>query len=164
MSSTRSQVRLRDRRTGRRPTSSSSPSRSNVARPDATLQRSVVTDAPDPAPAADPETVPHCYRHPDRETYVRCVRCDRPICPDCMRSASVGFQCPDCVRGGARTVRKPRTAFGGLVPSGIGQVTRILIGLNVVVYVIQQVSDDFTSKYALLPAKVVLANGDTIGV
>src|SRR5437762_853516 len=36
-----------------------------------------------------PTTVPVCYRHSSRETYVRCSRCDRPICPDCMNEASV---------------------------------------------------------------------------
>ena len=49
-----------------------------------------------------PAAVPTCYRHSDRETYVRCTRCDRPICPDCMVAASVGFHCPDYAREGAR--------------------------------------------------------------
>jgi membrane associated rhomboid family serine protease len=78
--------------------------------------------------------VPVCYRHPDRETYVRCTRCDRPICPDDMVPASVGFQCPDDAREGARSVRRPRTAFGGRVPDSPAAVTRVLVGLNVLVF------------------------------
>lgn len=77
--------------------------------------------------------VPVCYRHPGRETYVRCTRCDRPICPDCMHSASVGHQCPECVAQGRRTVRPTRTAFGGSTTGRHGYVTYTLLGLNVLV-------------------------------
>jgi membrane associated rhomboid family serine protease len=80
--------------------------------------------------------VPVCYRHTDRETYVRCTRCERPICPDCMRSASVGFQCPSCVAEGAKTIRQPRTVFGGRVAMDAGRVTTGLIAINVAVFVI----------------------------
>ena len=73
-------------------------------------------------------TVPVCYRHPSRETYVRCTRCDRPICPDCMREASVGHQCPECVAEGRRTQRPARTAFGGGAAGQQGYVTKTLIG------------------------------------
>jgi membrane associated rhomboid family serine protease len=75
--------------------------------------------------------VPMCYRHPGRETYVRCVRCERPICPDCMREAPVGFQCPECVAQGRRTQRAPRTAFGGSLVGSAGYATMTLVGLNV---------------------------------
>ena len=79
--------------------------------------------------------VPVCYRHPSRETWVRCTRCDRPICPDCMNEASVGHQCPECVREGRRTQRSARTAFGGSVAGQRGTVTITLIVINVAVAV-----------------------------
>ncbi|MEX0914073.1 MAG: B-box zinc finger protein, partial [Demequina sp.] len=28
---------------------------------------------------------PTCPRHPDRVSYVRCQRCERPTCPECQR-------------------------------------------------------------------------------
>ena len=79
--------------------------------------------------------VPVCYRHPSRETWVRCTRCDRPICPDCMNEASFGHQCPECVREGRRTQRSARTAFGGSVAGQRGTVTIALIVINVAVAV-----------------------------
>lgn len=82
-------------------------------------------------PAAAPPT---CYRHPDRETYVRCTRCDRPICPDCMVAASVGFQCPECVADGNRTVRQARTVGGGRVAVRQGVVTRTIVAICAVVF------------------------------
>jgi uncharacterized membrane protein YhdT len=45
----------------------------------------------------------YCYRHPDRETGLRCTQCGNPICPDCVRPAYVGQLCPDCARE-----RRPR--------------------------------------------------------
>jgi hypothetical protein len=67
----------------------------------------------DPAPAG---AVPSCYRHPGREAYIKCQRCGRVICPDCMRDSAVGFQCPECVKEGSRSTRSGRTAYGGLRP------------------------------------------------
>ncbi|TDC82008.1 rhomboid family intramembrane serine protease [Micromonospora sp. KC606] len=86
-------------------------------------------------------TTPVCYRHPDRETYVRCSRCERPICPNCMRDASVGHQCPECVDEGRRSVRPARTAFGGGTSGRRGLVTRTLIALNLLVMVLSIASD-----------------------
>ncbi|MGW2179768.1 rhomboid family intramembrane serine protease [Streptomyces sp. NPDC001732] len=81
-----------------------------------------------------------CYRHPGREANIRCTRCDRPICPECMVGASVGFQCPDCVRRGSGTghhpaADRPRTVAGGSVTADPRLVTKILLGLNIAVYI-----------------------------
>ena len=56
---------------------------------------------PPPAP-----TVEVCYRHPSLQTRVHCTRCGRPICPDCMVPAPVGYQCPECVEMARREFRR----------------------------------------------------------
>lgn len=80
----------------------------------------------------DVEAAPVCYRHTDRESHIRCQRCERPICPDCMKSAAVGFHCPECVREGQRSVRQGRPLSLGA--RGVPVVTYALIGINVVVW------------------------------
>lgn len=55
-----------------------------------------VEQLPD-APALSTE-MGYCYRHPNRETGLRCTNCGNPICPDCIRPAPVGQLCPDCAR------------------------------------------------------------------
>ena len=67
-----------------------------------------------------------CYRHPNRETGVRCSNCERPICPDCMTSTPVGMRCPECARQSTR-VRSMRTT------SDEPSLTYLLIGINVLV-------------------------------
>ena len=78
--------------------------------------------------------MPRCYRHPDREALVRCVRCDRPICPDCMREASVGFQCPDDADSGRRAQRPLRNGVGAVLRESPPWVTVTLVLLNVAAY------------------------------
>jgi membrane associated rhomboid family serine protease len=85
------------------------------------------------SPAA---VAPRCYRHPDRETWVSCTRCERPICPECLRPASVGFQCPQCVAQGNATVRRPKSAYGGAVAERPGLVSVVLGVLNVLAYAV----------------------------
>ena len=85
---------------------------------------------------AQPGAVPTCYRHPDREAYIKCQRCGRVICPDCMRDSAVGFQCPECVKEGSRATRSGRTAYGGLRPSNAGITSMVIIALNVAVWVV----------------------------
>ncbi|MBF8185614.1 rhomboid family intramembrane serine protease [Nonomuraea sp. K274] len=88
---------------------------------------------PPPQPEQPAEAVPTCYRHPSRETWVRCQRCDRPICPDCMRDAAVGFQCPECVAEGNRGIRQAKTAFGGNIVR-TPYVTWAILGITALVF------------------------------
>ena len=79
-----------------------------------------------------------CYRHPGREAYVRCQRCERVICPDCQIEASVGFLCPECAGGTpnqvyARARRARAVAAGTARPT----VSVSLIAINVVVWLLQ---------------------------
>src|SRR3984957_7709029 len=103
---------------------------------------------PDAAPSGQ-DTPPTCYRHPDRETWVSCVRCGRHACPDCLRSAAVGQQCVDCVHEGGRTVRRPTTGFGGR-PARTAVVTWTLIAVNVLLFLVELGKPSLATDWGLL--------------
>lgn len=103
-----------------------------------------------PAPQ-DAVGVPVCPRHPDRESYVRCQRCERPACPDCQRPAAVGVHCVDCVREAGRTVPRTRTAFGARHVDGRPVITFTIIGLCALLYVGQLAIPGLTERLALVP-------------
>jgi membrane associated rhomboid family serine protease len=76
---------------------------------------------------------PVCYRHPDRRAGVACQRCERPICVDCMHTASVGHHCPECVkRGGQKIYTASQLRTRPIV-------TEVLLGINVAVFVVGMV-------------------------
>jgi membrane associated rhomboid family serine protease len=105
---------------------------------------------------AEPTTTTQnrCYRHPDRETFVKCQRCGRPICGECQTLAPVGVHCPECVRvarGSAASSVRPlgRRFANALRPSnGRPIVTYTIIGLNVIVFILE-----------LLTGNPVMGNG-----
>lgn len=106
----------------------------------------------DPAEVGDDLRDPVCPRHPDRVSYVRCQRCERPVCPECQRPAAVGVQCVDCVREASRGTRTGRTVFGGAVAAdGKPRVTQAIIASCVVVYLLQQVSGEVTARFLYAP-------------
>ncbi|WP_169949209.1 rhomboid family intramembrane serine protease [Microbispora sp. H11081] len=108
-----------------------------------------MTSQPPPPPPPGAQAVPTCYRHPDRETYVRCQRCERPICPDCMKDAAVGHQCPECVREGNRDIRQARTTFGGAAVV-TPRVTWTLLVLNVLAYAAEVLRpDEVVQRFAM---------------
>lgn len=109
--------------------------------------------------APESTAVPTCFRHPGRETYVSCVRCGRPACPDCLRSAAVGQQCVECVRQASRTTRQPAGVFGGQLTSG-ATVTWTLVGINVACYL----AEIFFENTVIGDGALVGRLGSTLGV
>jgi len=82
-----------------------------------------------------PPNLPACVRHPDRPTGLRCTRCERPACPECLRPASVGQHCVDCVAQAQRTTRAPVT-ISGARPDRRPVVVQTLIAVNVLIFAI----------------------------
>jgi membrane associated rhomboid family serine protease len=81
-----------------------------------------------------PPAVEFCYRHPTVQTGVHCTRCGRPICPDCMIPASVGYQCPQCVEDARREFRRgPGRRLG---TAGI-TATKVLLLALLAVFVLE---------------------------
>lgn len=85
-----------------------------------------------------------------------------------MVPASVGFQCPECVTEGRKSVRPAKTMYGGNLRRGGLDATRVLIGINVVVFILTAVNgagvlagngtSSAYDRFALRPPDV--ANGD----
>jgi hypothetical protein len=78
----------------------------------------------------------HCANHPNRETVLRCNRCDKPICVQCSVQTPVGFRCKECVRGqqaiyfNAKSTDLVIAGVVGLVLGGIlGIVAYFVLGM-----------------------------------
>ncbi|MET9885387.1 rhomboid family intramembrane serine protease [Streptomyces sp. NPDC006430] len=117
----------------------------------------------------DTDRLPGCYRHPDRDTGIRCTRCERPICPQCMISAAVGFQCPECVREGSGTGHHPaantaRTVSGGVVAADPHLVTKVLIGINAAVFLVGLLVPHLVVQWELLGRYVEYLGAPVEGV
>jgi membrane associated rhomboid family serine protease len=107
-----------------------------------------------------------CYRHPNRETYVSCSECGRPICTECMTPAPVGQRCPEHSGKAQGLGRVAKGARRGVFEGTGALVTKALIALNVLIYVITAVQGaGINSPGGKLYVKWVLfgpavANGD----
>lgn len=81
---------------------------------------------------SEPATV-YCVNHPQRETLVRCSKCEAPICTSCRVETPVGFRCRQCgiytpvqyqvpwfLYGPALAMGLTAGAIGGIVGSHLG--------------------------------------------
>ena len=80
-----------------------------------------------------------------------------------MIAASVGFQCPDDVQAGQRGVRQARTSYGGSLSADTSRVTQVLVGLNVLVFLVQLGVADLDVRFGNL-ALADDGSGRLIGV
>lgn len=93
------------------------------------------------------EEVTYCEVHPTRETALRCNKCDRYMCADCVVQTPVGYRCKQCARqhedaffkGGVNydlqafgAVLVLSAIAGGLISAiGFGLFLSIILGLPV---------------------------------
>ena len=64
-----------------------------------------------------------CAFHPGVETNVRCVECERPICPKDFVPTPVGYKCRECARqlpSARRTVKPRQLVFAAVAAGAIG--------------------------------------------
>lgn len=74
----------------------------------------------------------YCASHPQVETYLRCSRCETPICPRCLVHTSVGARCRQCGRVSrlpSLDARPRDLALGLGAGLGVGLVGGMLISL-----------------------------------
>ncbi|AWB88154.1 rhomboid family intramembrane serine protease [Homoserinimonas hongtaonis] len=96
-----------------------------------------MSDLP-PSASAD-----HCYRHPDRQSYILCQRCGRTICPECQTQAAVGVHCPECVREARQSAPRTKPAVVTALSRARREgpvVTYALIGVTALIYIAQLLS------------------------
>src|SRR5438874_9520402 len=112
-----------------------------------------------------------CYRHPDRETYISCSECGRPICTECMTPAPVGQRCPEH-SGKRQGVGRMTSGIGRAgAQSSPGIVTRTLIAINVLVYLAELAqgsgingNSGWIYEKGVLVASAIDSHGHVVGV
>ncbi len=90
------------------------------------------SSAPESPPTDEPmmeqPVATFCAKHPRVETYLRCGRCETPICPKCLIMTPVGARCRDCARlrklpiFEVRPIHYLRGLAGGLGAATLGAV------------------------------------------
>lgn len=91
-----------------------------------------------------------CYRHPERESFVRCQRCGRTICPECQTQAAVGVHCPECVREArASAPRTQSSVVTALRRQGAPLVTYAIMAVCVLLWLTELLPGNPTANALL---------------
>ena len=96
----------------------------------------------------------YCNFHSETETYVKCSRCEKYICIDCMRSASIGYQCPACASDSTPVIKGiNRNRF---IPNQKNTpVTKFLSISLITIFLLQELSGTLLVKSFALFAPLV---------
>ena len=101
-----------------------------------------------------------CATHPDVETNLRCGKCGKPICPQCMVQTEVGARCPTC----AQTQKAPTFS----VPAkyylrAVGAALVMAVVCGAVWGILELVIPFFSLNLLLAPAAGYII-GETTGI
>jgi hypothetical protein len=79
---------------------------------------------PDTAHNDNPEQST-CHYHPGQPAFVRCGRCGKPLCPECVQHGPVGTRCVECLLG---IVIRPVTRARRVAASAAAAATALALG------------------------------------
>lgn len=75
----------------------------------------------------------YCANHPDRETLLRCNKCEKPICIQCAVQTPTGYRCKECVRGQQKVFNTARAS--DLIVAPVIAAVVSFIGANFVSFI-----------------------------
>ena len=70
----------------------------------------------------------HCANHPSAETYLRCNKCDKPICTRCAVRTPVGYRCKECVRNQQKVFYQDSGPRDYLIAAGVALPLSLVAG------------------------------------
>lgn len=83
----------------------------------------------------------YCANHPDTETYLRCNKCNKPICLKCAELTEVGYRCKECIREQQNVFYNAMTSDNWIAFAVAGGIT--LVAWPIVVLLFSLVSSVF---------------------
>lgn len=71
----------------------------------------------------------YCAVHPDRETGLRCITCNRYMCVSCAVRTPVGYRCRECVRGQQQVFFKGKQSDDVITFAITAVLTGLVVGI-----------------------------------